>query len=142
MDSLCRFLPFLFFVWACGIEIGEAPLPAPPRPPSVSDSAEWAGGPKGGNWTDCKFVEERNANWCTIWDDGGDVWARTFFVSKATGEGVPDDRIAKAGFNGLLILLADGEVLEPLRRHQGENLDFAPIEPPRGESSESLEREQ
>ena len=72
----------------------------------------------------------------------GNVWARTFFVSETTGEGVPDDQIAEADFNGLFILLPDGRQLEPLRRHQGEDIWAAPIEPPRGESSETLEREQ
>lgn len=63
-------------------------------------------------------------------------------VLDTTGEGVPDARIEGAAFNGLLILLADGEVLEPLRRHQGEDIYAAPIEPPRVESSKTLEREQ
>lgn len=106
----------------------------PVRVPSIPETAVWAGWIDGGSWIECSFDHEKNANWCTAWDDQvGEVMIRTFFVLRDTGEGVPENELKYSSCSGFHIWLADGRVLEPLRFH-GKELeiwDLPPIDPPR-----------
>jgi hypothetical protein len=117
-------LAFVFFVYAC--EKVEMP---PPRPTNVPEEAVWAGGEDGGAWIDCSLDIEKGANFCTVYfDRDGDVWARTHFVLRDSGTGLPKSELTYSGFDGLVIYLSEGRVLEPLRYHLGEKISLAPID--------------
>jgi hypothetical protein len=128
----------------------EPQVVVPERPSSVPISAAWAGGSDGGAWIECSVDPEKNANWCTVWNDQtGDVWARTLFVDRAAGEAVPGSALQYSSFNGLLIDLSDGRVLEPevFRSRERDPWAGAAIDSPRleergTESGVSLRPEQ
>ena len=107
----------------------------PERLPSIPETAIWVGGVDGGAWLECSLDKKMNANWCTAWDDQtGDIWARTYFVLRETGEPVPESELVYLYFDGVDVGLADGRVLEPLKFHRNPNHDpweSTPIDPPR-----------
>ena len=119
----------------CGCQVGDlGEREGPERLPSISESAVWIGGPDGGSWIECSFVTERNANWCTAWNDqDGEVITRTLFVLQDTGEGVKEGELQYTFFSGYRIELSDGRVLEPLKFHSKEHdlWRMPPIDPPR-----------
>lgn len=116
----------------------ETEVVVPERPPSVPETAVWAGGVDGGAWIECSVELEQKANWCTIWSDQtGEVWARTSFVLRDTGKPVSDTELTYTGFTGTYIGLADGRMLEPVKFHGVERdpWERTPIDPPRAGSS-------
>jgi hypothetical protein len=105
----------------------------PPRLPGISPTAVWAGWVDGGAWIECWFDPSTNANWCTVWDDQtGQVIARTHYVLRAKGTGVPDHELKYLSFNGTDIELQDGRYLEPRRKTQK---DLPAVESARGRPS-------
>lgn len=56
------------------------------------------------------------------------MWARTHFVLKDNGVGIPEAELVYSGFDGLRIHLKDGRYLVPLRYHLGEKIGLAPID--------------
>lgn len=113
----------------------------PERISPVPETATWAGWIDGGSWIECSFDVEKNANWCTAWNDqSGSVMIRTFFVLEETGKGVPDNELRYSSFDGFDIELVDGRILEPLKFH-GRKLhfsDYPPIDPPRKPERDEL----
>lgn len=75
---------FGWIVMAVADAFGFEPrVVVPERPSSVPHTAVWAGGADGGAWIECSVDREKNANWCTVWNDQtGEVWARTFLSIK------------------------------------------------------------
>jgi hypothetical protein len=97
----------------------------------------------GGVWIECSLDVEKNTNWCTAWSDQtGEVTARTNYVLKETGQGVPESELHYVSFNGHEIELVGGKVLEPLKFHGKEHdlWEPPPIDPPREESSSRSEQ--
>ncbi len=111
---------------------------APDRLPTVPETASWAGWIDGGAWVECFLDQERNANWCTVWDDqDGQVAVRTHFVLKENGKPASESELQYKSASATYIVLSDGRVLEPLAFH-GKNVDpwaTPPIEPPRKKGS-------
>lgn len=106
---------------------------APKRLSSIPAAARWVGWVDGGAWILCSFNAEKDADWCTVWDDQvGRVVTRTYFVLQDSGKGVPPNELEYAFFSGDFIELADGRVLEPKTFHgRGRNpWDSPPIDPP------------
>lgn len=112
----------------------------PERPPSVPETATWAGGADGGAWIECSFVPEEEANWCTAWNDQtGEIAIRTDFVLRDSGKGLPVSGFSYAFFSGHSIELADGRILEPRQFRSGKRdpWESPPIEPARSSTPPS-----
>lgn len=138
-SSLISLVVLLLNISACQPNGSMNDCAPPERLPAIPKTAVWAGGVDGGAWIRCLLDQEKNANWCTVWDDqDGHVSARTYYVLRKTGAPVPESDLHYAFFSGTYIELADGRVLEPLAFH-GKTRDLwadTPIEPPRDTSSE------
>ncbi|GAB4420163.1 MAG: hypothetical protein OHK0021_24450 [Bryobacter sp.] len=55
------------------------------RPTEVSKEAVWVVGPKSAHWFDCRVAEERDANFCRVWTEGGQLLVEGFFVLEVEG---------------------------------------------------------
>jgi len=87
---------------------------APQRPSKVPQDATWVGGEKGGCWIKCELDRSNNANRCTVfYERTGDVWASGLYVLRSDGSAVQPRDLDYNFFNGRVIGLRGGRVLEP-----------------------------
>ena len=131
----------LFFLSASALISCKMEVTVPVRLPSIPETAVWAGGLDGGAWMECLVDMEKDANWCTVWNDySGTVRARTYFILSETGEPLPENEMIYASFDGYEIRLQDGRRLIPLEyyRADGEHIsEPAPIDPERDHAQQS-----
>lgn len=91
------------------------PVPtAPERLPGIPSQAVWAGGVDGGSWILCRVEDKKNV--CTIFSDStGEVVATGAFVLRETDRPASQNELQYDSFDGQVIHLLDGRVLEPLK---------------------------
>lgn len=86
---------------------------APPRPPSVPATADWAGGEDGGTYIDCRVSPDGGHDLCTVYGDGdGLVHASGWFVDSRTGRAASAARLEYLWFDEDRIHLRSGSDLE------------------------------
>ena len=85
------------------------------RPQQVPASANWVGGVNGGVWIECSIDDRNKVNYCKIYNENtGSIEAEGAFVLKGTQKAASRDELYFNSFDGYVIRMENGKVLEPI----------------------------
>lgn len=88
----------------------------PFRPPSVPQSAVWAGGIDGGAFFQCTPSAHQEANFCTVWEDSnGEVYMKGRYLLEVERRGATASELKYVAADGNRIYLANEKILVPAR---------------------------